>query len=118
MQIESEQPTSSLIGRVIGDGKYRIIGVVGRGGMASVYEAQQLNRPRKGAIKVADPEIARQAVFVERFHRGVAAAAKLGYEPHILPVYDMGQENGLLYMVMPLVSGGSLKDRMQAGRPW
>jgi N-acetylneuraminic acid mutarotase len=120
MQVTSEQVRGNLIGRVIGGGKYRILAVLGRGGMATVYRAQQLNVPRQVAIKVADPQISHQPVFVERFRREVAAVAQLGFEPHILPVYDMGQDMGMLYMVMPLISGGTLKDRMQekSGEPW
>ncbi|HET6317958.1 MAG TPA: protein kinase, partial [Chloroflexota bacterium] len=116
----SDQAADNLIGRVIGGGRYRIVSIVGRGGMATVYTAEQLNVPRQVAIKVADPEISQQPEFVERFHREVAATDRLGYEPHILPVYDTGQETGLLYMVMPLVSGGSLRELMQqkAGQPW
>jgi N-acetylneuraminic acid mutarotase len=88
--------------------------------MATVYSADQLNVPRRVALKMADPALTRDAHFVRRFRREVAATASLEHEPHILPVYDVGDEDHLLYIVMPLISGGTLKDRLRemGGRPW
>ncbi len=108
------------VGRVIGDGKYRLLSVIGQGGMATVYSAEQLNVPRTVAIKMAHPMLSQQPVFVERFRREVRAIALLEHEPHILPLYDVGEEGGLLYMVMPLISGGTLRDRLAhaPGQPW
>jgi serine/threonine protein kinase/N-acetylneuraminic acid mutarotase len=105
--------------RVVGS-KYRIVSIIGRGGMATVYSADQLNVPRRVAIKMADQSLTRDARFVQRFRREVAATASLEHEPHILPVYDVGDEDQLLYIVMPFISGGTLKDRLEemAGRPW
>src|SRR5437868_9231764 len=95
-----------LLGRVIGE-KYRIVSVIGRGGMATVYLAQQLNVPRRVAIKMASPALIQDDKFVQRFRREIAATASLEHEPHILPVYDVGEGHGLLYIVMPFISGGT-----------
>src|SRR5688572_14982755 len=108
--------SDTLVGRVIGGRKYRLVSVIAQGGMGTVYQAEQLNIPRQVAIKVADPEMAKQPTFVQRFRQEIGAVARLEHGPSILPVYDFDEEDGQLYMVMPLVSGGTLKDRMtQAG---
>src|SRR5688500_19715228 len=88
--------------------------------MATVYQAEQLNIPRQVAIKIADPDLVRQPAFVQRFRQEIGAVARLEHEPHILPVYDVGEEDGLLYMVMPFVSGGSLRELVERrrGTPW
>ena len=111
---------SDLVGRVIGGGKYRLVRVVAQGGMATVYQAEQLNVPRQVAVKVADPVMARQPTFVQRFRQEIGAIARLEHGPNVLPVYDVGDEDGLLYLVMPLVNGGTLKDRLVEGhgQPW
>src|SRR5262249_39045450 len=104
-----------MVGRVLGGGKYRVLDMIGQGGMATVYRAQQLNIPRQVAIKMARPDMASQPDFVKRFRQEIAAVGRLGLEPHILPVYDVGEEDvSLLYMVMPYLTGGTLADRLQA----
>src|SRR5438067_8620146 len=109
-----------LLGQTIGGGKYRVLAVIAQGGMGTVYQAEQLNVPRQVAIKVADPIMSRQPAFVQRFRQEVGAIARLEHGPSILTVYDVGDEDGLLYMVMPLVSGGTLKERLEKtrGQPW
>ena len=117
----SDSAVGELVGRVIGPGgRYRLLAVLGKGGMATVYQAEQLNVPRQVAIKVADPGLARLPTFARRFQQEVGALARLEHGPGILPVYDVGDEEGLLYLVMPLVTGGTLKDRLErgAGQPW
>jgi serine/threonine protein kinase/Flp pilus assembly protein TadD len=91
-------------------GRYRIERELGRGGMATVYLAQDLRHARGVAIKVLKPELA-HALGPERFLREVATTANLRH-PHILPLYDSGESSGLLYYVMPLVEGESLRDRL------
>ncbi|HEX2513438.1 MAG TPA: serine/threonine-protein kinase, partial [Chloroflexota bacterium] len=117
----SNSAVGELVGRVIGPGgRYRLLAVLGKGGMATVYQAEQLNVPRQVAIKVAEPGLARLPTFARRFQQEVGALARLEHGPGILPVYDVGDEEGLLYLVMPLVTGGTLKDRLErgAGQPW
>jgi len=91
-------------------GRYRLTRELGRGGMATVYLAQDLKLGRPVAIKVLRREIA-AALGAERFLREIEIAARLSH-PHILPLHDSGEANGLLYYVMPFVEGESLRDRL------
>ncbi len=91
-------------------GHYEIDREVGRGGMASVFLAQDLKHGRRVAIKVLHPELA-AAVGASRFLREIETAAKLTH-PHILSLHDSGERDGLLYYVMPYVEGESLRDRL------
>ena len=90
---------------------YRIERVLGEGGMATVYLAEDLKHRRKVAVKVMRPELS-ATLGVDRFLREVEIAAKLSH-PHILPVHDSGETGGILYYVMPYVEGESLRDRVQ-----
>jgi serine/threonine-protein kinase len=92
-------------------GAYTIERELGRGGMATVFLAQDLKHKRPVAIKVLAPEIAR-SVGPQRFLREIEIAARLTH-PHILPVFDSGEGDGLLYYVMPYVRGESLRQRLQ-----
>ncbi len=92
-------------------GRYAVERELGQGGMATVFLAQDLKHKRQVAIKVLAPEIARN-IGPERFVREIEIAAGLTH-PHILPVFDSGESDGLLYYVMPYVSGESLRHRMQ-----
>jgi len=91
-------------------GGYAIERELGRGGMATVYLAQDLKHRRPVAIKVLAPELA-AAVGRERFLREIETAARLSH-PHILPLHDSGEADGFLYYVMPYVAGESLRDRL------
>ncbi|MCG6955361.1 MAG: protein kinase [Gemmatimonadetes bacterium] len=93
----------------LGDG-YRVEAVIGQGGMATVYLAEDLKHQRKVAVKVMRPEMA-ATVGADRFLREVEIAARLNH-PHILPMYDSGEAEGLLFYVMPYVEGESLQARM------
>ena len=95
-------------------GRYRIERVLGRGGMAVVYLAHDLKHGRPVAVKVLRPEVA-AALGPERFLREIEIASRLNH-PHILPLYDSGQADGLLYYVMPVVEGESLRDRLKRER--
>ena len=92
--------------------RYRVGRELGRGGMATVFLAEDLRYDRPVAIKVIRPEIA-FTVGVERFLREIGFAARLTH-PHILPVYDSGETGGITYYVMPYVRGESL--RVHLGR--
>ena len=93
----------------IGD-RYAIERELGRGGMAIVYLAQDLKHGRPVAIKVLRPELA-ATLGAERFLREIDTAARLNH-PHIVPLYDSGDADGLLYYVMPYVEGESLRERL------
>jgi serine/threonine-protein kinase len=91
--------------------RYRVERILGEGGMATVYLAEDLKHHRKVAVKVMRPELA-ATLGSERFLREVEIAARLSH-PHILPMYDSGEANGLLYYVMPYVEGESLHARLR-----
>ncbi|MEO7363479.1 MAG: serine/threonine-protein kinase [Gemmatimonadaceae bacterium] len=96
-------------------GEYQIEGVLGRGGMAVVYRARDMRRPRDVAVKVLRAEVA-QSIGTTRFHREIAVAAGFSH-PHILPLIDSGElidERGRVtpYYVMPLVDGETLHQRL------
>ena len=91
-------------------GAYEVTGLLGRGGMATVYLAQDHKHHRRVAVKVLHPELA-AAVGPERFLREIDIAAAL-HHPHILPLHDSGEVDGLLYYVMPYVEGESLRERL------
>ncbi len=83
---------------------------IGRGGMAVVYLAHDRKLDRRVALKVLLPELA-ASLGAERFLREIEIAAKLSH-PNILPLFDCGEADGLLYYVMPYVEGGSLRLRL------
>jgi serine/threonine-protein kinase len=89
--------------------RYRIEGEVGSGGMATVYLAEDLKHHRRVAVKVLDPNLA-QTLGVERFLREIRTIAGFTH-PHILPLHDSGECDGLLFYVMPYVRGESLRAR-------
>ena len=91
-------------------GSYAINREIGAGGMATVYLAADLKHGRKVAIKVLRPELA-AVIGAERFLAEIRTTANL-HHPHVLPLYDSGEAAGLLYYVMPLVEGESLRDRI------
>lgn len=96
-------------------GQYRVLELIGRGGMATVYRAHQAALDRHVAVKVLPPYLASDPDFSERFRREARAIARLEH-PNILSVHDFGEHEGVSFIVMPLVTGGSLKQRM--GSPW
>lgn len=106
-------PDYALVGRVFGP--YRLIEGVGRGGMAEVYLAEDERLDRQVAVKVLPAAMAMDETFRARFEREARAAAKLQH-PHILPVYDYGQQDGIPYLVMPYITGGSLAQIIAAAR--
>ena len=101
----SQQRLASALGD-----SYAIDRELGRGGMATVYLAQDLRHDRLVALKVLHPEIA-EAVGAERFLREIRTAARLNH-PHILPLFDSGAADGFLYYVMPYVEGESLRQSL------
>ena len=92
-------------------GEYELLDTLGRGGMATVYLAQDHKHHRRVAVKVVHAEIA-AAVGREWFLREIDTAARL-HHPHILPLHDSGASGDLLYYVMPYVEGESLRERLQ-----
>ena len=94
-------------------GRYAVERQVGEGGMATVFLARDLKHNRDVAVKVLRAELA-ATIGKDRFLREIEIAARLQH-PHILPVYDSGESDGILYYVMPFVEGESLRDRLGQG---
>lgn len=92
-------------------GSYEVERELGSGGMATVYLATDLKHHRKVAVKVLAPALA-SALGTERFTQEIKIAASL-HHPHILPLHDSGESNGLFYFVMPFVEGESLEARLR-----
>jgi serine/threonine-protein kinase len=92
-------------------GRYTIERELGRGGMATVYLAEDLKLHRRVALKLLHPELG-AALGRERFLREIDIASRLSH-PHILPVYDSGDAGGRLFYAMPFVEGESLRQRLQ-----
>lgn len=97
-----------LLGKILG-GRYELIEKIGAGGMAIVYKARCHLLNRYVAVKILRPELVEDENFVKRFKRESQAAASLSH-PNIVNVYDVGQEDGIYYIVMEYVCGKTLKD--------
>jgi serine/threonine protein kinase len=93
-------------------GGYRVIERVGLGSMAEVYTAMQTSMNRMVAIKILSPLLSDDPQFVERFRQEAQIAATLEH-PHIVPIIDVGEEDGVLYLVMRYLKGGTLYDLMR-----
>ncbi|MGH2593668.1 MAG: serine/threonine-protein kinase, partial [Anaerolineae bacterium] len=102
-----------LIGKKLGS--YEIGEPVGVGGMATVYKAFQPSMNRTVAIKVLPPQLAMNPTFLTRFRQEAQFIARLEHA-HILPVYDYGEGDGVVYIVMRYLDSGSLQKQLDAGR--
>jgi serine/threonine protein kinase/beta-lactam-binding protein with PASTA domain len=94
------------------DGRYRVLGRLGVGGMATVYLAEDSSLGRKVALKVMAERYAEDGEFVERFRREAQAAARLNH-PNIIAVYDRGEADGRPYIAMEYLQGRTLKQVIQ-----
>ncbi len=94
---------------------YRIARELGRGGMATVYEAEDLKHRRRVALKVIRPDVA-ETIGRSRFLREIEVTANFSH-PHILPLFDSGDAAGRLFYVMPLVAGETLRAHLDRERP-
>jgi len=92
-------------------GPYLIVERIGRGGMATVYKAYHSALDRYVAIKVLPEFFAEEEEYRERFQQEALSVARLRH-PNILTVYDFGQERGIAYLALELISGGTLADRL------
>ncbi|WP_244897641.1 serine/threonine-protein kinase [Mycobacterium alsense] len=97
-------------------GRYRLLSLIGEGGMGKVYKAHDTVMDRGVAIKVLPPEIAAQPGYAERFRREAYAAGRLS-EPHIIPVHEAGEIDGRLYLVMPVIEGIDLDSLLRRDGP-
>jgi serine/threonine protein kinase len=108
--------TADLIGRTI-ERKYAVRGIIGRGGMGIVYEAENLGLGKLVAIKVLGAEAGANASALERFHQEACTAGAMGH-PNVCEVYDFGQlEDGRPYMVMERLTGETLRQMLLREAP-
>src|SRR6201989_2830466 len=91
---------------------YRVRAVLGRGGMSVVYQAENLRLSSVIALKVLAPELASDDVFRTRFLEESRIAASLNH-PNVIPIYDMGSQDDLLYIAMRYVSGTDLRQMIK-----
>ena len=97
--------------------RYEVSRLIGVGGMAAIWAAEDRLLGRSVAIKVLAEQFAEQEKFVERFQREARTAASLSVHPHVVTIYDVGEHLGRPFIVMENLSGGTLADRMSSGRP-
>ncbi len=104
-----------LIGRLL-DGRYLVGDRIARGGMATVYEARDLRLDRSCAVKVMHGDLGDDEDFVQRFVREARAAARLSH-PNVVAIFDQGDDDGTLYLVMERVVGRTLRDLLRTEAP-
>ena len=97
----------NLEGRLIGN-RYEILEIIGKGGMATVYKAQDKILKRYVAVKVLREEFTTDEEFIRRFNTEAQSAASLAHQ-NIVSIYDVGSEDGIYYIVMELIQGKTLK---------
>src|SRR5689334_7048162 len=101
------------IGRVL-SGRYRLIAPIGTGASAQVYLADDVRLRRRVAVKVLHAALADDDAFLRRFRAEAEAVATLRH-PNIMNVYDHGEDDGSPYLVLELLSGGSLRAMLDRG---
>jgi serine/threonine-protein kinase len=97
------------------EGKYQLERLIGEGGFGRVYSGRDVRLDRAVAIKVIRPDLAGARAFSDRFRKEALALAKFRH-PGIVPIYDIQDSDGLTYFVMPLISGDTLRSRLQRHR--
>jgi serine/threonine-protein kinase len=103
------------LGKVV-DGRYRVLEVIGRGGMGVVYRVEHLRMGKIAAMKVLHRDLAHDPEIVQRFEREAAAISKL-HHPHTVQVFDFGNAQGALYLIMEYVHGLDLAHIIQRDGP-
>lgn len=104
-----------MIGRLL-DGRYRVLGHVADGGMATVWRAMDERLEREVAVKILRPGLADDATLAARFRSEARSAARLN-DPRVVAVYDQGEDDGDLFLVMELVEGRTLREVIHADAP-
>src|SRR5204862_1790084 len=104
---------TDLAGRVLAD-RYRLLAPIGAGGSGRVYLADDVRLRRRVAVKVLHSALANDAGFLRRFRAEAQLAASL-HHPHVMAVYDWGEDDGVPFMVLELLKGGSLRALLDEG---
>ncbi|GAA3944555.1 Stk1 family PASTA domain-containing Ser/Thr kinase [Microbacterium soli] len=107
----STPPADPLIGRLV-DGRYRVRARIARGGMATVYVATDMRLERRIALKVMHAHLSDDSAFQSRFIQEARSAARLA-DPHVVNVFDQGQDGDLAYLVMEYLPGITLRELMR-----
>src|SRR6185436_20899688 len=105
-----------LVGREIANGRYRVVNVLGRGGMGTVYTALQRPVDRKVALKIIHRELAGNPEIVARFLEEMRLTATIEH-PHTVRVYDFGEIDGQPFLTTELLAGRSLRDELLRAGP-
>src|SRR5215468_9670263 len=95
-------------------GPYEVVGAIGAGGMGEVYRARDTRLDRDVAIKILPAHFSSDSTFRERFEREARAISSL-HHPHICVLYDVGQQDGIHYLVLEYLEGESLSHRLERG---
>jgi eukaryotic-like serine/threonine-protein kinase len=95
-------------------GRYRVVRFIARGGMGEVYEVEDLELRERVALKTVRPEVARDAVAVERFRREIQLARKVTH-PNVCRIFDVGSSAGTIFLTMELLPGETLAQRLRLG---
>ena len=111
---DTDGPTTLAPGTALG--AFRIVRLLGRGGMAAVYEAEDTRLERIVALKTLPPEFLHDETFARRFEHEARVVASLDH-PHIVPIYATGIDEGTPWMSMPLLTGGNVGVLIEHGRP-
>ena len=106
---------AAWLGRIV-DGRYKVIEVIGRGGMGVVYRVEHLRMGKIAAMKVLHRDLAGDPEVISRFEREAAAVSKL-HHPHTVQVFDFGTANGALYLIMEYVRGLDMAHIIQRDGP-
>lgn len=112
--MSTSQQTDPLIGRLV-DGRYRVRARIARGGMATVYVATDLRLERRVALKVMHSHLSDDTVFQGRFIQEARAAARLA-DPHVVNVFDQGQDGEMAYLVMEYLPGITMRELLREQR--
>tara|TARA_B100000678_G_scaffold231487_1_gene200174 strand:- start:329 stop:2266 length:1938 start_codon:yes stop_codon:yes gene_type:complete len=112
--VSTSQQTDPLIGRLV-DSRYRVRARIARGGMATVYVATDLRLERRVALKVMHGHLSDDSVFQSRFIQEARAAARLA-DPHVVNVFDQGQDGDMAYLVMEYLPGITLRELLKEQR--
>src|SRR5262249_38256410 len=106
----------ALVGRMIADGRYQIVRLLGEGGMGAVYQARQVAMDRMVALKIIGAEMVKSPDAAARFQREMKLSAKIEH-PNTIRVYDFGEADGQLFLAMELLRGRTLTQVMaESGR--
>jgi eukaryotic-like serine/threonine-protein kinase len=110
-------PEGATIAAIRLPDRYEVVRHIARGGMASVWEAEDNLLGRRVAVKVLAEHLAQDPAARDRFQREARAAAKVSNHPNVVTIYDVGETDGRPFIVMELLTGGTVAQRLRAGRP-